>query len=430
LKAWKMMCLKMTMKCTGLVLLLCIISHSFANSLRDIQKEVKTLDTDKINLLSPASDEKKKEKMAKMTKKEGTPNIFDINIKEHTNYVAPEVILQEGDMIITKEQEKIEEYDNQKGLAKDAIKPASDRWPKTGGGRVQIPYILNADVRADTQKLNAINAAIAKYKELSCIDWVPATTTAQHYVRFINDRGCYSYIGRVTRLANFQGHQPISIGRGCGYLGIVEHEMLHCLGFFHEQSRPDRDSHVQILLQNLQNPGFANNFRKQAASVVESAGQPYDIGSVMHYGSDYFAKPGTNTILRITSNGNVPFRANRAGFSKIDLLQLNAIYQCNQAPKPSPSPNPSPGPGPSANGRTCEGLAQLGLCGYTAVCDLCKTQCTASNTAAIISDIEGTSKCTNWKALGYCTGRYKLWMSKFCMKTCFESNFPRDGACQ
>lgn len=47
------------------------------------------------------------------------------------------------------------------------------------------------------------------------------------------------------------GRQKISIGRGCEYKGIVQHEILHALGRVHEQSRPDRDQFVIIDRQNI-----------------------------------------------------------------------------------------------------------------------------------------------------------------------------------
>lgn len=40
--------------------------------------------------------------------------------------------------------------------------------------------------------------------------------------------------------------QNLSIGAGCDTKAVVQHELLHALGFYHEQSRSDRDDYVKI----------------------------------------------------------------------------------------------------------------------------------------------------------------------------------------
>ena len=48
-----------------------------------------------------------------------------------------------------------------------------------------------------------------------------------------------------------QGAQLLSIGKGCNEKGIILHEMLHALGFWHEQSRTDRDDYIHVLWENV-----------------------------------------------------------------------------------------------------------------------------------------------------------------------------------
>lgn len=74
---------------------------------------------------------------------------------------------------------------------------------------------------------------------------------------YVVDR-CYSYLGRQS------GQQVVSLQRfGCVYHSTVQHELLHALGFHHEQNRSDRDKHIRILYQNII-PGifFSNSLEK------------------------------------------------------------------------------------------------------------------------------------------------------------------------
>jgi len=60
------------------------------------------------------------------------------------------------------------------------------------------------------------------------------------------DTGCWSYVGMQG------GKQEINYPDWCiDQYGSVLHEMYHALGFFHEQSRFDRDDYVTIVWDNI-----------------------------------------------------------------------------------------------------------------------------------------------------------------------------------
>ena len=92
----------------------------------------------------------------------------------------------------------------------------------------------------------------------------------------------------------------------CCLPGIVLHELMHTAGFWHEQSRQDRDQHVTINWDNIRSHGNSGNcsnssvfragmevnFLKYDLGKVDHLGAPYDTCSVMHYGPAAFAKVG------------------------------------------------------------------------------------------------------------------------------------------
>ncbi|KAJ7384938.1 Meprin A subunit beta [Desmophyllum pertusum] len=110
-------------------------------------------------------------------------------------------------------------------------------------------------------------------------------TTQKNYVKFTVGNGCSSSVGRTAR-----GEQTVNLHRYCWYKGIVIHELLHAIGFFHEQSRTDRDSYVKVMYENIER-GKESNFDKFGQGQIQHLGEPYDYGSIMHYGPDSFSKP-------------------------------------------------------------------------------------------------------------------------------------------
>ena len=144
----------------------------------------------------------------------------------------------------------------------------------------------------------------------------------------------------------------MSVDTTCRVLGSTIHELSHALGMWHEHSRRDRDTYVNINYGNIQVDALRNF---DILSVEEMRQVPsnigYDIESIMHYGPDAFAsQPGQSTI---SARSGVPCASNmgqRLAMSYKDQLRLNAMYQCtgnfNLPPSPSPPPPLPPPPPP------------------------------------------------------------------------------------
>ncbi|XP_026161369.1 meprin A subunit beta-like [Mastacembelus armatus] len=114
------------------------------------------------------------------------------------------------------------------------------RWPTT------IPYYLE-----DSLELNAkgvILKTFDQYRLKTCIDFTP-WTGEKNYISVYKGSGCSSSVGNRQ-----VGKQKLSIGKNCDRLGTVEHEFMHALGFWHEQSRADRDDYVKIIWDHIK-PG-------------------------------------------------------------------------------------------------------------------------------------------------------------------------------
>ena len=74
----------------------------------------------------------------------------------------------------------------------------------------------------------------------------PQTLKCEIYYFHISISSCSSLVGRQ------KNWQPLSLADGCLIQGTIIHELLHALGFFHEQSRLDRDNFVTIVWDNVQ----------------------------------------------------------------------------------------------------------------------------------------------------------------------------------
>ncbi|KAJ8289811.1 hypothetical protein GJAV_G00005590 [Gymnothorax javanicus] len=184
-----------------------------------------------------------------------------------------------------------------------------------------VPYML--DVGLDVNAKGVILKAFDQFTVKSCIDF-KLRDTEQNYLSFEKDSGCFSYVGN-----NRHGGQIVSIGEFCDHVFIVEHEILHALGFWHEQSRYDRDEYVTILWENIEE-GQELNFEKTLKNETTSHGTPYDYYSVMHYGPYTFSNGnGTTIITKLPQFQNIIGQT--LDMSHFDVVELNKLYKCTSS---------------------------------------------------------------------------------------------------
>lgn len=224
-----------------------------------------------------------------------------------------------------------------------------------------IPYVY--DRNFDNKRRQLMNRAMEEYHRKTCIRFRQATRNDRDYIRMVNQNACWSIIGRSG------GEQLLKMGGHCLQLGTALHELMHAVGFFHEQSRYDRDSHVRIFWNNIQS-GESYNFNKYRSNYY---GQSYDLNSIMHYRNTEFSKRwGLQTIQSIK---NPSLKLGNEYFSQRDLNAINAMYRCRGSGGSGINPGIS--------------------------------SCNDSN-----------GNCPGWAQSGYCKGNYQDWMKTNCKKSC------------
>jgi hypothetical protein len=188
------------------------------------------------------------------------------------------------------------------------------RWPLVGSV-FQIPYIIDPA----SGDVTNINSAISTYNSIFIgqIQWV-AHTTETNYVDFNLNPSDLSGSG-YSNIGMSGGEQVIG-GSGTCTVSTLLHEMGHATGFWHEQSRPDRNSYVTLNLNNMVNTAYSD-------SAIEyddmQALTLYDWSSVMHYFVLNFSKNG-NPVLESIPPG-MPL-SNTVSYSGGDIDAIRRLY--------------------------------------------------------------------------------------------------------
>jgi len=333
------------------------------------------------------------------------------NTIDATNNKVPghEKTFFEGDILMTdKDKADLKRKLSGKNVGSDAIRNTRMKWTNN-----VVPYRIQS---LSSRGRQALQQASAEYAAKTCIKLKPRTNE-RNYVNIVGSGGCSSYIGMIG------GQQTITLGNGCGYKATVTHEFMHALGFWHEQSRLDRDQYIKVGWNNIQR-GMASQFKKYTSSQAQTFGYPYDLKSVMQYGNTAFGA-GRITMSSIKYPSMKLGQPTNGGLSDIDAKTLNALY-CGGKDYGGNGGTGGGNSGTDKAGEICGFFKKnQKFCSQTIVQRNCAGSCpppptakpTARPTAKPCRD--KSTNCATWSKTGYCRFRtYYTWMTANCPKSC------------
>ncbi|KAI6195882.1 Metalloendopeptidase [Aphelenchoides besseyi] len=175
-------------------------------------------------------------------------------------------------------------------IAKEGV--TTKRWINN-----TVVYEINKWYSPEQKQI--IRSAVTELANKTCFKFYERSQrpNAVDYIHIDKGGQCRSYIGRVGEFQYVYsdclllgGNQTMLLDDDCLHAHIIQHEFIHNnLGIGHEHQRPDRDSYIKILLENVE-PGAEGELKRDSWYYYDSANLPYDHTSIMHYGAWGFSK--------------------------------------------------------------------------------------------------------------------------------------------
>lgn len=249
------------------------------------------------------------------------------------------LVIAGGDMVLGTEEELLGDSDAPEGAHHGVgVRMSKHRWEDR-----TVPYEIDTDLPEAVQEL-ALNA-IAHWQEVTSLDFVEATTESQ--VLKIksgwttdncndgndndgdgkidgDDRECgLGYDSETYSCASYVGRQNSGdttlTAKGCSE-GNFKHEIGHAVGLYHEHARCDRDDYVIV-----------NDTGVNYDTVCDRGDDgfdvgPYDITSVMHYGTSDMDGDDTTDDPNLTDLDDNDVDSQRDALTAWDIAAVERMY--------------------------------------------------------------------------------------------------------
>ena len=182
-----------------------------------------------------------------------------------------------------------------------------------------VYYSFDSSISPRLQYL--LQKAMTEWQNETCLQFQPRDQETD-YIKFYsypNEEYCTcDSVGRMG------GEQEIKLGYSCQFEGELLHIIGHVIGLWHEQARPDRDTYVQILKENI-DEGQENRFEKRNMFTIDYQGISYDYGSIMHLSAIAYSKNGYDTTKTLQGGYAI---GQREELSVDDIRKVNTLYHC------------------------------------------------------------------------------------------------------
>ena len=264
----------------------------------------------------------------------GAQVIFTSPLNDIGANISPEYIF-EDDIIV------YDTPDSEEDSLPDAVASALRLWDMKDM-EVTVPYTVPDGLSDHQQEM--INMALEEFKTKTCILFKERSNETDYvHIDPINyPISCRSAVGRKG------GKQIVRSGNcklnGTLHYGVLLHELMHTIGFVHEQNRSDRDAFIDVDFDEIEkferDEGWPNgtwtkqfmkcNYTRIGKKYGCKILNEYDKESITHYPA-VIGESNPRKIIKSKLPCGIEGCnfGQRIGLSDGDIADIEALYQCS-----------------------------------------------------------------------------------------------------